>query len=327
MIEPRYGSAAAASATIEFAAETHEGNRYPHNEDALGWREERGVWLVADGMGGHARGDIASGVVVQTILNAARDPNRTLPELIGLAHEAVLLEGIDQGLQNMGSTVVVLRVADGDADIAWVGDSRVYLWREGELVRLTRDHSLLEQLIESGLVEPEQAFGHPQAHVLIQALGIDNPRPVAGSVRLSVARGDWLLLCSDGLHDELRDTEIAAVLAGCSRPLEAIETLMARVLAGTARDNVSVICLAPGGPADGAIESPSLLRDRLRRQHYPQTSTAGAPAQEPEPAAPAANAVAPARLTSAFAGWGAWPLIGLAGLAGVVLFWALLSRL
>lgn len=232
---------------IEFAAESHPGNRYQHNEDSLGWSEEAGVWLVADGMGGHACGDVASRVAKQSVLKQLTlndyAEDLSLTELISHAHDAVVDEGVRRSTENMGSTIVVLRLFGAIAQIGWCGDSRVYLQRDNELVRLTRDHSLLEQLLESGVVEPTEAFGHPQKHVLVQALGITNPPPVPAQLEVELASDDMLLLCSDGLHDELRDEDIAALLKDNPQPSGAVAALVKRVLEGPARDNVSVVCL------------------------------------------------------------------------------------
>ena len=249
---------------IEFAAETHTGNRYQHNEDSMGWREREGLWLVADGMGGHARGEVASGVVKRSILSAASEPGRSLTSMIMIAHEAIVLEAIERSLHNMGSTVVLVKINEGLAEIAWCGDSRVYLWRQGELIRVTRDHSLLEQLLESGVVAPEQAFGHPQKHVLVQALGIENPRPEPSQITLELANDDLLLLCSDGLHDEVRDEGIAEILRASSSPNEIVSRLTQQVLAGEARDNISIICLRLSELADNPdIISTEVLRAKL----------------------------------------------------------------
>lgn len=238
------------SPVIEFRAATHPGNRYQHNEDALGWNERAGLWFIADGMGGHARGDIASATAKKALLGAATDPERSLTQLVMLAHEAVLLEGIEQALPNMGSTLVLARISGNQLNVAWCGDSRAYLWRAGELIRLTRDHSLLEQLLESGVVAPEDAFDHPRRNVLVQALGINDPRPVPSEISLTLDNDDVLLLCSDGIHDELHDTTMADVLAAMAeppavvaKPQAVVEELERRVLATDARDNLSVICL------------------------------------------------------------------------------------
>ncbi len=232
---------------IEFTATTHPGNRYQHNEDAIGWSERAGIWFVADGIGGHARGDLASATVKKTLLAAASGHERSLTELVMLAHEAVLLEGIEQSLTNMGSTLVLARVRDDQLNVAWCGDSRAYLWRADKLVRLTRDHSLLEQLLESGLVAPEEAFGHPRRNVLVQALGINEPGPEPGEITLTLDNDDLVILCSDGVHDELHDNTISDVLRAMSGTQAVVDELERRVLTTDARDNLSIICLKASG--------------------------------------------------------------------------------
>ena len=261
------------SPLIEFAAESHPGNRYQHNEDSLGWSEEAGVWLVADGMGGHACGDVASQTAKQALLQAVATGDRSvdipLTQLISQAHDAVVAEGVRRSAENMGSTVVVVRVRGGTAQVGWCGDSRVYLWRDSELVRVTRDHSLLEQLLESGVVEPAEAFGHPQKHVLVQALGITNPSPVPVQLDLELANEDMLLLCSDGLHDELRDEDISSLLTANPEPGEVVAALVRRVLEGPARDNISIVCLKVKELDEALISQPPLsvaqLRERFER--------------------------------------------------------------
>jgi len=254
---------------IEFTAITHPGNRYQHNEDAIGWSESAGMFFVADGMGGHARGDIASATVKRALLAAANDPERSLSELVLLAHEAVLLESIEQSLPNMGSTVVLARFRGEILNVAWCGDSRAYLWRAGELTRLTRDHSLLEQLLESGAVAPEEAFGHPRRNVLVQALGINDPPPEPSEIRLTLDNNDVVLLCSDGIHDELRDSTLAEVLGRFAQPGDVVDELERAVLKGDARDNLSAICLrvselAPrAGNASAALDVQDVESSRL----------------------------------------------------------------
>ena len=236
---------------IEFSATTHPGNRYQHNEDSIGWSEKARLWFVADGMGGHSRGDIASATVKKSLLNAATDSGRSLSELVLLAHEAVLLEGIERDLPNMGSTVVMARVTGTELTVGWCGDSRAYLWRGGELLRVTRDHSLLEQLLENGVIGPDEAFGHPRRNVLVQALGISDPRPSPGEIALTLDDDDLLLLCSDGIHDELQDGVIAKVLQAYETPQDVVDELERRVLGGDARDNLSVIALRFTGLSTG----------------------------------------------------------------------------
>ncbi len=284
---------------IEFAAESHTGNRYQHNEDSLGWSEQAGVWLVADGMGGHACGDVASRTAKQSVLRdlGAEKMPSDLPliKLISRAHDAVVAEGVRRSAENMGSTIVLARVQGPKAQIGWCGDSRVYLWRDQELVRLTRDHSLLEQLLESGVVDPADAFGHPQKHVLVQALGITNPPPVPAQLEVELASNDMLLLCSDGLHDELRDEDINAILVSNPQPSTAVSALVQRVLQGPARDNISVVCIKV---CDIDVTEKPLSVAQLRERFERLPGRRGRDS-EPSPTQTSADAVTPVHTPAA----------------------------
>jgi protein phosphatase len=172
---------------------------YDHNEDALSLAPERGVFVVADGMGGHASGEVASRIAADAALAASA--GGSLVEALVSAHRAVAqAAAADPARKGMGSTIVAAEVARGRARIAWVGDSRGYLWRDGRLSRLTRDHSLMNLLLDRAEVDAADVTHHPQRHVITQTLGHGDPRPAEVEVRLRA--GDELLLCSDGLNDE-----------------------------------------------------------------------------------------------------------------------------
>jgi len=231
---------------MRFAARTHAGRRGGQNEDSLGWDEARALWFVADGMGGHASGDVASRIVKDTLL-ATSEPS--LEAAVLNAHRAIVAAARTIGaVNNMGSTIVAGRIADGTAEIVWVGDSRAYLWREGALRQITRDHSYLEVLREEQKLSEAQLRGHPQKNLVTQTLGLGEPRPA--TLRLALRNGDRILFCSDGLNDELEDREIAAALQAHATPEAAAEALIAAALAHGGRDNVSVIVVEHDG-ADG----------------------------------------------------------------------------
>jgi PPM family protein phosphatase len=236
---------------MRFAGRTHPGRRGGQNEDAIGWDEASGLWFVADGMGGHASGDVASRIVKETLLaNAA---TASLEEDVRRAHAAVAAESERNAAHaNMGSTVVAIRIAAGELQVVWVGDSRAYLWRNGTLSPLTRDHSFLEILREQENLSDAQLRGHPNKNLVTQTLGIGTPTPSVSTVPLR--RRDWLLLCSDGLNDELEDAEIAEVLRTRSTPEEAAQALIDGALAHGGRDNVSAVVVEYDGP-DG-VSSP-----------------------------------------------------------------------
>lgn len=230
---------------MRFAGRTHPGRRGGQNEDSIGWSEPEQLWLVADGMGGHASGDVASRIVKETLLGSAlRLP---LGAAIMKAHAAVAdTAESNAAYNNMGSTVVAARIADRWAQVAWVGDSRAYLWRRKTLRQLTRDHSFLEVLREQEELSETQMRGHPHKNLVTQTLGIGAPQP--SSISEPLCQGDWLLLCSDGLNDELEDREIADVLRFQATPEHAAAALVEAALARGGRDNVSAIVVEYDGP-------------------------------------------------------------------------------
>jgi PPM family protein phosphatase len=227
---------------MPFGAGTHAGRKYTHNEDCIGWDEARGVYVIADGMGGHAGGEVASRIVRDTVLEHVR--TEALDRALLAAHHAVVgAAATAEKLGGMGSTAIVARVDGRSCEIAWVGDSRAYLLRRGALSLLTRDHSYVEALIERGAIDVGEARNHPDRNIVLQTLGVADPDPSLATLQLR--EGDRLLLCSDGLNDELDDAEIAAVLSLHADPHAAAAQLIDAALAKGGRDNVSVIVLDP----------------------------------------------------------------------------------
>jgi PPM family protein phosphatase len=226
---------------VAFSAQTHPGCVEQSNEDSVGWDTARGVWLVADGMGGHAKGEVASRVVKDTILDRVAH-GMPLRESVLDAHRAVVEAA--ESSASMGSTVVAMKVGADSCDVVWVGDSRAYLWRKGKLRRVSRDHSLLEMLLANKQVSAAEARAHPKRHVVLQTLGMGEPAP--GEASVDLRSRDWFLLCSDGLTDELTDDELAERLENSASPKEAADGLLAAALKKGARDNVSVLVLDCG---------------------------------------------------------------------------------
>lgn len=235
---------------IESAARTHQGCVRDHNEDSHVERAAAGLWAVADGMGGHeggdwasarivaALGEIAEGVDLDTARAAAKDA-------IQAANKAILAEARERGKQ-MGSTVVALLIAEARYALLWVGDSRAYLLRDGELTLLSRDHTQVQEMVARGILTPEQAAGHPMGHILSRAVGVQQEVAV-DEVDGEVRPGDVFLLCSDGLHGTVEESEIAGRL-GRAVPDEALDQLIALTLANGAPDNVTAIAIWASEP-------------------------------------------------------------------------------
>jgi protein phosphatase len=243
---------------------------------------------VADGMGGHRAGEVASAATVQVLETMVG--HRSLADLVLAVHMANRTindrAADDDDLRGMGTTVCVVGVVDEDGEhvaVLNVGDSRVYLFADGELRQLTEDHSLVETLVREGRITPEEAEVHPQRNVLTRALGVE-ALVVVDAWLLAPRDGDRLLLCSDGLFNELDDGRIAELLAEADEPTEAASRLAAEADAAGGRDNITAVVvdvLDVGGgpePLDGRyrrIATPTVdLDDHF---HDPTNDTATVP--------------------------------------------------
>ena len=232
---------------FECASRTHVGLRRKINEDSVFADPERGLWAVADGMGGHEAGEVASAMVVDALrclpetsdidalaagaVDALREVNR---ELLELAHSS------ERGSSGtIGTTVVGLAITDGAFRCFWMGDSRAYRLRDGHIERVSHDHSLVQSLVDAGMLKPEEAETHENANMITRAVGASEQvevEIVSGDAR----PGDLFLLASDGLTRVVRDDELAAEL-GRESPAQAVDTLIETVLARGAPDNVSIV--------------------------------------------------------------------------------------
>lgn len=229
------------------------------NEDTCLADPELGLWLVADGMGGHSTGDVASRIARDTIVKHVRAGSR-LRDAVRSAHQEVLkVAKTREGSVGMGSTVVAALVDGADYELAWVGDSRAYLY-DGELTQLTRDHSHVQDLLDAGAIAVEEARGHPSRHLLTRCLGVTAEDTFeVGTGRGRFLRGQELLLCSDGLTDELSNTEIRDVLALAASPQERADKLVDAAIAGGGRDNISVVLFSAPPDAPSAAVWPRRL--------------------------------------------------------------------
>lgn len=228
-------------ATSTFGSRTDVGCLREHNEDSLVVAPP--LFAVADGMGGHAAGEVASEIAVNVLADQA--PNHAdataLGEAVVAANRAVI-RGVREGVgrEGMGTTCTAAILEGERLVIAQVGDSRAYLLHQGKLQQITRDHSLMADMIESGQLTPEEARVHPQRSVITRALGSD-PHLQPDLYEINVETGDRLLLCSDGLSTMLRDKNIEDVMNKVSDPQRCASQLVSAAVTAGGYDNVTVI--------------------------------------------------------------------------------------
>lgn len=228
---------------ITYFAKTDTGLVRDLNEDCFGADEACKLWLVADGVGGHNCGEVASEIVRSTIIQEFAGGS-TMLRCIEAAHEAVLAEMQKYTEKSgMGSTVVAISIDDDTYNIAWVGDSRAYLWN-GEITMLTTDHTYVAGLVKKGLMSPAAAEVHPKRHIITQSLGISEDMQLdVGMVSGKVQNGEQFLLCSDGLTTGVPDEIIASIMKDEQTPEAQVTKLMSEALAAGGRDNVTIVSL------------------------------------------------------------------------------------
>ncbi len=227
-------------APIDASSATHIGLVSSHNEDCYASDTQLGLWVIADGMGGHVAGEIASQLATDTIVGSFRSGSN-LVEAVSDAHP-VILEAIqnDAKLAGMGTTVVAVHLDGLRYQVAWSGDSRCYLWSGKKLKQITRDHSYLQFLLSQNDMDAQAAHDHPERKSLTHAIGISHQmRLKVDVVSGHLQAGDCLLLCSDGLTDEVNDDGIAVVLDNAKRLSDICSDLIDAALANGGRDNIT----------------------------------------------------------------------------------------
>lgn len=232
---------------IDFAQGTHTGWVRKLNEDSHLAMPNLGLWVIADGMGGHKAGEMASGITVGEMARSS-EQGMPLAKAIETAHRAIQTASLEsEGAEEMGSTVVAAKLDGLRYEIAWVGDSRAYLWN-GTLHQLTTDHSYVQMLLKAGLITESEIPGHPSRNVISQALGVgglNNANIEVGVVSGELGESDTLLLCSDGLSGEVADDFISAILAETKDAQTRVDRLISAALEAGGKDNVTVIVLTP----------------------------------------------------------------------------------
>lgn len=228
--------------SLGFAAQSVAGRVRGHNEDAVLCLPELGLWAVADGMGGHECGEVASALALDT-LRQSIVAGSGLESSIHAAHQAILAAVQEEGGRRMGSTVVAVRFVDADYEVAWIGDSRAYRISLDGIERLTRDHSWVQAMIDAGELSLAEARQHPRRNIVTQCLGQGEQELEVGRVQGSLAPGELLLLCSDGLTGELTDEQIQEVCAGAATLDELVDELIGLANRLGGKDNISCIVL------------------------------------------------------------------------------------
>lgn len=219
---------------------THTGLVRERNEDAILTDPSGVLWAVADGMGGYGHGDIASGIVIDK-LNQIADGMLAMPALrtqLQAANTAIINQS--QKNSQMGATVVAMLVQNSIATIVWAGDCRAYLLRNRSLRLLTRDHTVVQDMVDQGLLGDIDREQHPERHVVTRAVGVEHEVEIEATVVPLVSR-DRLLLCSDGLTACLGDQAIAGHMAAAESPEAMCDALVIAALKVGAPDNVSVV--------------------------------------------------------------------------------------
>ncbi|EJK99031.1 MULTISPECIES: PP2C family serine/threonine-protein phosphatase [Pseudomonas] len=230
------------------AARTDRGKVRSGNEDAFLECPQQGVWAVADGMGGHLGGDIASQLIVANLsdLPICRDlgeRSKAVRQCLRWTNRRLSQELTVTGVHPRvtGSTVVVLLLEGSRGVCVWAGDSRCYLWRGRRLYQLSKDHSLQQQLIDTQQISRNEAATHPAAKALTRAVGAALELTLE-VLELNVHPGDTFLLCSDGLYQDLSGEALGNAL-GLASPSLALERLFDDVLSGPARDNLTAVVI------------------------------------------------------------------------------------
>lgn len=235
-----------------------------HNEDAVLDRPDAGLWAVADGMGGHSAGDVASAMIVEQLqtLDTAQPLSRLLEQAeatLEAVNARLRLLAVTRDAATIGSTVVALLAHGAHAICLWAGDSRAYRLRDGVLEQVTQDHALVADLVDRGVLSAEQAANHPQSNLVTRAVGASDTLKLDLEI-MRLRPGDRFILCSDGLDKELHHEEIRALLARGGGS-DAADDLVELALSRGSRDNVTVVAVQIDGEAPDATAGADELVD------------------------------------------------------------------
>jgi PPM family protein phosphatase len=227
---------------INYAIHSVPGQVRAHNEDSILSCPDLGLWVIADGMGGHERGEVASAMVVAAIAESLTQQDSLEVAIHAANHAVIQAAKLDPASKGMGSTVVAVKFSGAAYQLAWVGDSRAYLLTDSCIKPLSKDHSWVQTMIDLGQLAAEDARCHPRKNEITQCLGYESLELEVGVLHGILQNGQRLLLCSDGLHGELSDQRLFKIAAQGELDAAVIALLNAANQAG-GKDNISCALL------------------------------------------------------------------------------------
>lgn len=257
-------------APLIYAGQSVAGQVRSHNEDALLCCPQLRLWAIADGMGGHQCGEVASALALQQLQQACADGSE-LVAAVHAANRAVQAVAAGDGVERgMGTTLVAVQFSQAEFAVAWVGDSRAYRISAERIEPLTRDHSWVQAMVDAGQLSAEAARSHPRRNVILQCLGRDDQALDVGLQQGSLGPNELLLLCSDGLTGELTDEQIQHLCSNAQTLDELVDGLIGAANQAGGKDNISCIVL---GRAAAAANEPPRPRSFLSRLFNPGNSS------------------------------------------------------
>ena len=227
------------------SGQTHQGVTRTNNQDAIFMDDNAGIWIVADGMGGHNAGEVASQVVCEYLPKNLSYRCQNCQHAIYAVHEQIKALSIQNPeYAGMGATMIAAVQKGNDVDLYWSGDCRAYLISSSECRLLSKDHSAVQKLIDLNIIDNDAAKIHPQRHLVTSCLGGSISKPDIDNISISLPHNETLMLCSDGLYKELSESEITNILAKAKHISQASEMLIAKANQHGGRDNISLILIS-----------------------------------------------------------------------------------
>lgn len=233
-----------ASNPIRCTSKTSVGRVRSLNEDAFAVRPDIALWMVADGMGGHNKGNVASNMACEEIVSAVTN-GLSIPAAIQHCHQKIQLKGFQsEQHRGMGTTVVCVSRDAMKLQVYWVGDSRAYLWHDAYLTQITKDHSIVQNMLELGTITKSQARRHPKRHIITQSVGAEMISDLTiGNVSIDFVQQDKLLICSDGLHDQVSEQEIQMLFEQQQNSTALVDELVNTANEQGGHDNITALIL------------------------------------------------------------------------------------